>query len=171
MPIVTEAQKKWVCLCYLCYPKAQEICELIPGCYLFENEGRWGLMCQPGHRDDHAILFFPEKPWVDPDPECDHVDDAIAEANDRWIDTVSDWSETVLMSPGDGYFLTSSCIEAGWKSSEHGFMLFWLFDFAGKKLEEHDIATQTQSGLDDGSGAGSTEPNARSLAARGHVQS
>ena len=140
--VPTPDQEKWVCLCYLCYPNAKEICELIPGCYLYENEGKWGLMCQPGHRDDHAILAFPDKPWPDPDRECEHEDDEIAAASDRWIDTVCDWYEKVLMSPQDGHFLVESCKQAGWdgvpNQEAHPIVLHWLYDLAGKKLEEYD---------------------------------
>lgn len=171
---VTPEQEKWVCLCYLCFPNGKEYCELIPDCWLFENEGKFGLMCQPGHGLDHAIIMFPDKPWQDPDRECEHEDDEIAKLSDKWIDTVCDWADTVRMRPEDGHMLVEACKAAGWhgrpNEEAHPILLHWLYDLAGRKLAEHesrpdsgdhpatepaDAATKAEGDVDDGGGTGS----------------
>ena len=169
----TPEQEKWVCLCYLCFPNGKEYCELVPDCWLFENEGHYGLMCQPGHGLDHAILIFPDKPWPDPDRECEHEDDEIAALSDKWIDTVCAWDETVKMPPQDGHMLVESCKKAGWTGTPneeaHPLLLHWLYDLAGKKLAEYDArrdsgdqlaqptdaAPQAEGSVDDGGSTGS----------------
>ena len=177
---VLPHQEAMVCVCYMCYPKARELGEVIPDCWLFENDGQWGLMCQPGHKG-YELLMFPEKPWADPDPECEHEDDEIAALNDRWIDVVSTWEEKVLMSPTDGHFLIKSCEEAGWHKKDengeyhgHRLPLQWLFDHCGRKRVELECEharrfsgdqpadeqrgngePEAESPVDDGSRAGS----------------
>lgn len=140
VPVPSEAQRNWKCLCYLCFPDAVEYGELVPDLWLFKNGDTYGLMSQPGHNGDY-LLLFPEKPTPDPDPECEHEGDEIAAASDVWIDLISDWQEKLKLFPHEGYMLTKSCYEAGW-STRHGHMLFWLFDRAGKMLEGKDVGTE-----------------------------
>lgn len=88
---------RMICVCHLCWPNAVEWCELMPGCYLFENEGKWGLMSQPGHKQDHIVLMFPARPWPDPDPETEHDGDEIAAAEDLWLKAFDDNRKTGLV--------------------------------------------------------------------------
>ncbi len=155
---VLPHQEAMVCVCYMCYPKARELGEVIPDCWLFENDGKWGLMCQPGHKD-YELLMFPEKPWADPDPECEHDDDEIAALNDKWINVVCDWEDKVVMRPTDGHFLVKSCEEAGWwkkdESGEyhgHKLLLQWLFDHCGRKLVELECEHARRFGGDQSAG-------------------
>lgn len=168
----TEAQKAWVCLCYLCHPRATEFCELVPDLWLFEEDGKWGLMAQPGHGKDYVVLWFPEKPWVDPDPDCEHDGDDIADASTRWTDMVCEWEEGVTMPPQDGHFLVQSCKEAGWgaEGQSHPLLLQWLFNHAGVKLAELQsghgttdaVRTADEAGADSGlrEAAGTPPPGA-----------
>ena len=122
------------CVCELCFPNSKEICELLPNCFLFENKGMWGLMTQFGHKGDE-LLFFPDKPRPDPDPETLHENDAIAEDSTLWMDTIDKWWEKIKMTPTDGYFLVNACKKAGWQDK---MISYWLYDFAGKKIIENE---------------------------------
>jgi hypothetical protein len=113
-------------ICELCYPKAVEIGEIFPGGWLMENEGKYAIMAAQGHKG-HELLFFPDKPTPDPDPDCK----SDSPEADKWLDKVVDWEESVKLCPGDGYFLANGCKEAGWKEST---LLIWLYDRAGKML-------------------------------------
>ena len=117
-------------VCELCYPNAKEIGEIMPNYWLMENEGKYAIISYNGHRDDEA-LFFPEKPTPDPDPACVTDDGPIFEASNKWVDTVSDWSETLLLRPEEGYYLCKAAKKAGWESN---LFAFWLYDRAGKML-------------------------------------
>lgn len=127
--------EKWICVCEMCWPKAVEYCELIPDHFLFENEGRWGLMCQPGHKSDHVMLWFPERPWPDPDPDTEVDEGPVADESCRWVDIVSDWWESLRLRPQDGHFLVEACLKAGFgESRSHPLLGHWLFHLAGLRL-------------------------------------
>ncbi len=119
-------------MCELCFPNGKEIGEIAPNCWLIENEGKYAIITAPGHRG-HEVLHFPDKPTPDPDPDNVHEDGPILEAACAWVDKVLDWAETVKLRAETGHFLCSAAEEAGW---DHGDVLMWFYNRAGKALEE-----------------------------------
>ncbi len=103
----TPESPKWEMVCELCYPNAIEVGEIFPDGWLMVNEGKYAIMVAHGHKG-YELLFFPDKPTPDPDPECVLVDDS-PEA--KWYDKVDDWSRSVKLSPEEGYFLVNGCKE------------------------------------------------------------
>ena len=114
-------------VCGLCWPNAVEYGELIEDHYLFENEGKYGLMTAHGHGDKYVAVWFPEKPTPDPDPDCTN-DDC------DWIDKVCEWSDNLKTDIETGYFLIRAMEEAGWKGPPS--WSFWLWGRAGRMIEE-----------------------------------
>ncbi len=128
------------CVCELCFPKANEICELLPEIWLFQDQEKWGLMMQPGHRG-HELLYFPCKPWPDPDPDCISEDGESGNLADKWVDDIADFK--VKMDPMDGHFLIEAAKANGYLKKDAGGKFVgmtgicgWLFNYAGQKLVE-----------------------------------
>lgn len=126
-------------ICKLCFPSGIDYGELIPNFCLVQTEvGKYALIDSNGHRD-HEFFPFPNKPYPDPDPECIHENDSIANQADDWIGIVGNWAQNLKICPEDGYALVNSCIKAGWNRKDNGSVLFWLYDFAGKKLKQMEL--------------------------------
>jgi len=122
-------------VCNLCYPDAVEYGEIFPGGWLMRNGDRYAVMAAHGHQG-YELLFFPDRPTPNPDPECaEGLSPDEEKAADAWVDRVRDWQDAVLMSPEDGYFLVRGCKEAGCETS---WPLWWLYDRAGKMIEEQE---------------------------------
>lgn len=108
--------------------------EYLPGMWLFENEGQWGLMIQPGHLDKSVLLWLPGKPTPQPDPDSTHDNDAITKADEKWLDAVCGWWEKVSLVPEQGWFLVDACEKAGWRHDRPPTLSVWLIDYLGRKL-------------------------------------
>lgn len=120
-------------LCELCFPVAVEIGQIFPGGWLVENKGWYFIIASDGHKDD-ILLFFPNKPTPDPDPDVKEPEKYM-----WWVDAIADWENKIKMTPQDGYFLVSGCLEAGWKGSKgQGTMLVWLYERAAKMVEDYE---------------------------------
>ena len=112
-------------VCDLCFPKAVEIGELVKDHFLMENEGQYSIIVAQGHKG-HELLFFPDKPTPDPDPDCKSDDCS-------WLDKVLEWQETAKLDVVDGYYLVKACKESGY---EYGDVLIWLYEKAGEMINE-----------------------------------
>jgi hypothetical protein len=134
------------CLCSLCFPKAVEIAEFGKGpeyaLYLFEDEGRYGLMSLYGHRDQE-LFWFPKKPTPDPDPECE-IDSPEADA---WLDDMELFEEAMKMSPCEGHFFIECSLLAGWRSKDGKYtsnrFACWLVNYCGELIR--DFETKVKS--------------------------
>ena len=128
------------CVCKLCYPNAIEVGEVSDECFLIFWDEKYHLITHPGHRD-YIFHTFNFTPWQDPDPECEHDGDAIADVADAWLEQVEETLQLKL-SPSIGYNLYKQYLSEDPKENIFG---MWLFNKCGRLIEEHVNDTGTNS--------------------------
>lgn len=111
------------------FPTGDEIGEVAPGCWLIEEDGNYAIIVVSGETG-HEVLWFPDTPTPDPDPEC-ILEDQIEKSFD-WLEKVLEWAEEATMSAEDGYFLCHAAKMSGWRE---GNVLLWFYHKAGELLE------------------------------------
>lgn len=124
--------KEFVCLA--CFPTAHQIVMMGDSICLFENEGRFGLMAPQGHKR-HELLYFPQKPIPDPDPESDNDDMA-------WVEACDELGKLLVMDAQDGFLLIQAAHKVGWRQKNQGDCGYdgcrfdcWLMQYCGKFVQ------------------------------------
>lgn len=107
---------------YFKFPAGNEILEVVPNCWITEDQGKFALVIE-SNQIGHDVIWFPNKPVPD--------DDSL-----KWISDVSEWIDETTMSAEDGYFLCNAAKEAGW---EEGNVLLWIYQKAGELLKKRKV--------------------------------
>lgn len=124
-------------VCEHCFPHAVELGLVAPGLSLILNEGRYSLLWGYGHIGD-VLVTFTKPPWPDPDPECKDgltgEEDALAI---EWLDDADEVLGSQLsMHATSGYWLVMTCKEAGYGSTGHKLLNYWLYHQCGLLVKE-----------------------------------
>lgn len=120
-------------MCDLCFPHAVEIGMIAPGYALILNDGKYQILGVQGHKG-HEIYTFPDKPFCDPDPDVEHNEGPIAEAEVRWIELMDRIDEEFELDPQTGYHFVNQCQP----EYQVGCFTTWLLNKCGKLIEAYE---------------------------------
>jgi hypothetical protein len=134
-------------VCDQCFPDAIVIKRFSGDLELCEQKGKYFIVWGNGHKDD-VVVTFETKPLPDPHPE-DWTDEEleteegkkICEIQDAWIDDCDKLHKSLLLAPGQGYFLYKDLQELGFAGnhdSEHPLLCQWLNHYCGLAVKEFE---------------------------------
>jgi hypothetical protein len=123
-------------MCELCFPDAAEIGIITEGYSLILDKGKYSILGGQGHRG-HEIYTFSDKPFLDPDPECDHNVGPIAEEAERWLSLLEKTEKDIKLDPYEGYCLVSQCMQD--YNPREEYFIAWLLNKCGKLIAEFEV--------------------------------